>query len=223
MVAADGETGRDRISKQFLCSIWKKPNERPKVGGVSIRSRNGTPSGKECVINGQMTDKGKQQMSTPPPPLPVHTTVRAFILLIARRHLQLFLPSSTRIELRYVNVISRRRIGNYLRLGFFFGLPAMKCHRILVLLWVRLPGVYRAPAGWASVMVSRLPRWGVAIYSSCPLCSWQALSPCPESGVRGWPVLGNAPLMGSSVYIISLMSRWLDSRPIHYYCSKIER
>ena len=24
----------DRISEQFLCSIWKKRNERPNVGGV---------------------------------------------------------------------------------------------------------------------------------------------------------------------------------------------
>ena len=34
----------DRISRQFLCSIWKKRNERPNVGGVSIRSRNGAQS-----------------------------------------------------------------------------------------------------------------------------------------------------------------------------------
>ena len=26
----------DRISKQFLCNIWKKRNERPNGGGVSI-------------------------------------------------------------------------------------------------------------------------------------------------------------------------------------------
>ena len=44
----------DRISKQFLCSTWKKRNERPNVGGVSIRSRNGAPSRKGCVVNGQM-------------------------------------------------------------------------------------------------------------------------------------------------------------------------
>ena len=56
MVAAGGETGRvDRISKHILCNIWKKRNERPNVGGVSIRSRNGAPSRKGCVINGQMT------------------------------------------------------------------------------------------------------------------------------------------------------------------------
>ena len=45
----------NRISKQFLRKIWKKRNERPNVGGVSIRSRNGAPSRKGCVVNGQMT------------------------------------------------------------------------------------------------------------------------------------------------------------------------
>ena len=45
----------DRSSKQFLCSIRKKRNERPNVGGVSIRSRNSAPSRKGCVVNGQMT------------------------------------------------------------------------------------------------------------------------------------------------------------------------
>ena len=55
-MAADVETGRgDRISKQSLCSIWKKRRERPNVGGVSIGSRNGAPSRKGCVVNGQMT------------------------------------------------------------------------------------------------------------------------------------------------------------------------
>ena len=45
----------DRMSKQFLCNRRKKRNERSNVGGVSIRSRNGAPSGKGCVVNGQMT------------------------------------------------------------------------------------------------------------------------------------------------------------------------
>ena len=36
----------DRTSKQFLCNIWKKGNERPNVGGVSIRNRNDVPSRK---------------------------------------------------------------------------------------------------------------------------------------------------------------------------------
>ena len=40
------EQDGDRISKQFLCSTCKKRNERPNVGGVSIRSRNGSPSRK---------------------------------------------------------------------------------------------------------------------------------------------------------------------------------
>ena len=31
------------------------PLEHPNVGGVSIRSRNGAPSRKGCVVNGQMT------------------------------------------------------------------------------------------------------------------------------------------------------------------------
>ena len=44
----------DGIRKQLLCNIWKKRNERPNVGGVSIRSRNGAPSRKGCVVNGQM-------------------------------------------------------------------------------------------------------------------------------------------------------------------------
>ena len=44
-----------RISEQFLSSIPKKRNERPNVGGVSIRSRNGAPSRKGCVANGQKT------------------------------------------------------------------------------------------------------------------------------------------------------------------------
>ena len=44
----------DRMSKQFLCSIWKKHNERPTVGEVSIRCRNGAPFRKGCVIIGRM-------------------------------------------------------------------------------------------------------------------------------------------------------------------------
>ena len=45
----------DKIDVKFLCSIWKRGNERPNVGGVSIRSRNGAPSRKGCMVNGQMT------------------------------------------------------------------------------------------------------------------------------------------------------------------------
>ena len=41
----------DKISKKFLCNIWEKRNEHPNVAGVSMRSRNGTPSRKGCVVN----------------------------------------------------------------------------------------------------------------------------------------------------------------------------
>ena len=34
--------------------------------------------------------------------------------------------------------------------------------------------------------------------------------------MRGSPMLGSVPLMGSSVYINPPMARWLDSRPIHF-------
>ena len=42
-----------KISKKFL-NIRKRRNERPDVGGVSTRSRNGGPSRKGCVVNGRM-------------------------------------------------------------------------------------------------------------------------------------------------------------------------
>ena len=45
----------DRISKQFIYSIWRKRDERPNVGSVSTRSRDGAPSRKGCVVNGQTT------------------------------------------------------------------------------------------------------------------------------------------------------------------------
>ena len=45
----------DKISKTFLCNKWNKRNERRKVGGVSLWSKNGAPSRKGCVVNGQMT------------------------------------------------------------------------------------------------------------------------------------------------------------------------
>ena len=61
----------DKISKQFLCSIWKKRNERPNIEGVSIRSRNGAPSRKGCVVNGQITKASKKLAPPPPcPPIP---------------------------------------------------------------------------------------------------------------------------------------------------------
>ena len=46
----------DRISKRFICDIWKQRNERPNVGGVSVRSsRNGASSRKEFVVNAQIS------------------------------------------------------------------------------------------------------------------------------------------------------------------------
>ena len=39
----------------FQCNVWKKRTGRPNVGGVSTRGRNGAPSRKGCVVNGQMT------------------------------------------------------------------------------------------------------------------------------------------------------------------------
>ena len=35
-IAALAKQDGDRISKQFLCGTWKKRNERPNSGGVSI-------------------------------------------------------------------------------------------------------------------------------------------------------------------------------------------
>ena len=44
----------DKIIKRLLCNLWKKRNEHPNVGGVSIRTRDGASSRKGCVVNGQM-------------------------------------------------------------------------------------------------------------------------------------------------------------------------
>ena len=57
----------DRMSKQFLCNIWKKRDEPPNVGGVSIRSRNGAPSRTACVVKGQMTKASNKRVFPPPP------------------------------------------------------------------------------------------------------------------------------------------------------------
>ena len=48
------------------CTIWKKRAERPNVGGVSIRCRNGAQSRKGCVVNCQMTETSDKWV--PPPP-----------------------------------------------------------------------------------------------------------------------------------------------------------
>ena len=56
----------DRIIKHFLCNICKKRNERPNVGGDSIRGRNGAPSRKGCVVNGQMIKARDKRVRLPP-------------------------------------------------------------------------------------------------------------------------------------------------------------
>ena len=55
MVAQKAKQERDTVSKTFLCNLWGKRDQRPNVGGASIRSRNGAPSRKECAVNGQAT------------------------------------------------------------------------------------------------------------------------------------------------------------------------
>ena len=41
--------------KKNVFSTWERRDERPNVGGVSIRSRNVARSRKGCVVNGPMT------------------------------------------------------------------------------------------------------------------------------------------------------------------------
>ena len=57
MVATKGETETGKGKQNYLCNVlvWKKRNQRPNIGGVFIRSRNGAPSRKGCAVNGQMT------------------------------------------------------------------------------------------------------------------------------------------------------------------------
>ena len=55
----------DRISKPFLRNIRKKRNERPNVGDFSISSRNGAPSRKGCVVNGQITKASNKSLRSP--------------------------------------------------------------------------------------------------------------------------------------------------------------
>ena len=60
----------DRISAQFQCTIWKRRNERPNVGGVPTRSsRNGAPSRKACVVNRQILRQATNEYVPPPPSL----------------------------------------------------------------------------------------------------------------------------------------------------------
>ena len=55
-------------SGRVLCNMWKKRTEHPNVGGVSIRSRNGAPSRKGCVVNGQITKASNKCAHTPSSP-----------------------------------------------------------------------------------------------------------------------------------------------------------
>ena len=72
------ETGRG-WGKHFFKTWYmekKKHNERPDVGGVYMRSRNGArngaPSRKRCVVNGQMTKASNKWV--PPPMCLMHTS-----------------------------------------------------------------------------------------------------------------------------------------------------
>ena len=69
MAATKGETGSGKVSKNVLCSTWKKRYERPNIGGVSTRSRNGAPSRKRYVVNGQMTNASNNRVRPPTPPV----------------------------------------------------------------------------------------------------------------------------------------------------------
>ena len=69
MVATDGETGKGYDKQKGYDVTYRrgKRNERPNVGGVSIRSRNGAPSRKRCVVNGHMTKASNKSLIVPPP------------------------------------------------------------------------------------------------------------------------------------------------------------
>ena len=64
--------GGGKISRTFLCIPSKQRNERLNVGGVSSRSRNGGPSRKGCVVNGQMTKASNKGVR----PFPSHVYTR---------------------------------------------------------------------------------------------------------------------------------------------------
>lgn len=64
------KTGRGSDKHKKDCNMWKKGNECPNVGGVSIRSRTGAPFRKGCVVNDQ-----SNQASTRPPPC-LHPALR---------------------------------------------------------------------------------------------------------------------------------------------------
>lgn len=68
MVVTDGESERGYRQLLFYGTSGKyvRRIEHPNVGGVSSRSKNGAPSREGCVVNVQMTKKGKQHWSAPP-------------------------------------------------------------------------------------------------------------------------------------------------------------
>ena len=56
MVGAGGQSRKGvRLAKMFNVIHGNNVMSAIFVGGVSIRSRDGTPSRKGCVVNGQMT------------------------------------------------------------------------------------------------------------------------------------------------------------------------
>ena len=55
----------DKVSKKHLCNVWTKCDDRPNVGGVSIRSRNGASFVKGRVVNGQMAKATTNEYVSP--------------------------------------------------------------------------------------------------------------------------------------------------------------
>lgn len=51
----------------------------PGVGDVSVESRNGAPSGKACVVNGQTAEASKQMSTPPTPPATVAVVAVTFV------------------------------------------------------------------------------------------------------------------------------------------------
>ena len=85
MVATD-ERSREgiRLTKPLYAipGTRKRRSERPKFKGVSIRSMNGAPSRKGCVVNGQMTtvSHATNECAPPIPPLLLRPCSCSFIL-----------------------------------------------------------------------------------------------------------------------------------------------
>ena len=78
----------------------EKRHERPSVGGISIRSTNGAPSRKGCVVDGQMTEASKQQMGTPAGPSPA----RLFVLRLAHLACCFVASSASKWSMLVVNL-----------------------------------------------------------------------------------------------------------------------